>query len=75
VRLEVPSASGGTEGTITIPAAGDPVVGEVALPPDIPVGSLVDLFLRSDRAAALPGSLAAGSFVVLAVEPTAGPSE
>ena len=75
VRLEVPSTSGGTEGSVTIPSAGEPVVGEVALPSDVPAGALVDLFLRSDRAAALPGSLAAGSFVVLAVEPAAGRPE
>jgi hypothetical protein len=69
VRLEVPSPSAGTEASVTIPAAGGPAVGEVALPADVPPDSLVDLFLRSDRTAALPGSLAAGSFVVLAVEP------
>jgi hypothetical protein len=53
VRLEVPSASGGTEGSVTIPAAplegeggGGPVTAEIALPADVPAGSLVDLFLR-----------------------------
>jgi hypothetical protein len=69
VTLEVPSPSGGTARSVTLPGGGEPLVVDLPLPGDLPPGSVVDLFVRPERAVAHPGSLAARSLVLLGVEP------
>lgn len=73
VILEIPSPSGGTERSVTLPAGdGGPLAFEVPLPEDLPEGGVVDLVVRPERAVAFPDSLGARSLTLLEVEPVGG---
>jgi hypothetical protein len=67
--VSIPSASGGTRTEIVVPSHNTPRVAvEVPLPPDVPVGSAVDVVLTAGASVGVEGGLVPRSVRVVSID-------
>ncbi len=69
LRVSIPSPSGGTRAGVVIESPRNPLATvEVPLPPDVPVGSAIDVILEAGASVGAGGSLVSRSVRVLSID-------
>ncbi len=68
VTVSIPSPSGGTRARTTVPATGDAHRFSVEIPPDLLVGTALDVVLEAERVTAVSAGGVAGSVLIRSIE-------